>query len=272
MKNEKLSFIWDDDDDEVIETHDSLKSSEQQTPLINEEIEYYSDEPEEDEESPKRPLNIRLILVIAILFLISVYFIPIFEVEKIQTNETSFITRENLIKNLGVKEGERYSLSKMNKLKNNLDTESVSASKSHYEIKDKTLVVEVNEIKPLAQDKKGQLYYEQEKKVKTTTEMAYDVPLLSAFSEEDTKVIIDELKQLDYNIIKEMAIITSANDKKRPELVYIQMKDGNYIEIGINQIFDKMQYYMQMKKIIREKNDGKPGIIHLNIGDYYEPF
>ncbi len=272
MKNEKLSFIWDDDEEEVIEKDNSPKSVEQQIPLLHEEIEYYSDEPEEDEKLPKRSINIRLILVIAILVLISVYFIPIFEVEKIKTNETSFITKENLIKNLGVKEGERYSLAKMNKLKNNLDAESVSASKSHYEIKNKTLVIEVNEIKPLAQDKKGQLYYEQEKKIKTTTEMAYDVPLLSDFSEEDTKAIIEELKGLDYNIIKEMAIITSANDKDRSELVYIQMKDGNYIEIGINQIFEKMQYYMQMKKIIREKNNGKPGIIHLNIGDYYEPF
>ncbi len=271
MKNDKLSFVWDDEENKD-EKPQYQSSNYVQDKDIEEEIEYYSDEFDEEEEiQTGSSMRLRIILLIAIILMISMYFIPIFKVEHVQTNETSFITKDKLMKTLEVQEGERYSLYKMNKLKNNLDSESVSASNSHYEFKDKTLVVEVNEIKPLAQDDKGQLYYEQKGKIKKTTEMSYYVPKITGFNEKASEEIINELKKLDYNIIKEMTIITSANDKERPELVYIQMKDGNYVEIGINQIYDKMQYYMQMEEIIQKKRGDENGILHLNIGDYYEP-
>ncbi len=269
MNNENLSFIWDDEEEEN-KNAEPITTKYVVSEVEEEEIEYYSDEPEE-EIQPKSSKLLRVILIIAILIAVSLYFIPIFKVENVRSNETSFITKEKLLKSLDVKEGERYSLYKMNKLKNNLDSESVSASRSHYEFKTKSLVVEVNEIKPLAQNNAGELYYEQEGKIKVTRDMSYYVPILNGFNENEEQEIIDELKKLDYNIIKEMTIIVSAEIEERPDLVYIQMKDGNYVEIGINQINDKMKYYMQIQKIIREKRKNKPGILHLNIGDYYEP-
>jgi cell division septal protein FtsQ len=51
----------------------------------------------------------------------------------------------------------------------------------------------------------------------------------------------------------------------------MEMKDGNFVQINISQISDKMPYYLQMQEIIEVKKDGKDGVIYLDIGDYYEP-
>lgn len=232
-----------------------------------EEIEYYSDIPS----NSHRIKRSRLLMIIILLLMICLYFVPVFKVETVAMNETSFVTKEQMLKSLEIEEGSRYSLYKMNTLKHNLDEESVTASSSKYSIVQSTLTVNVDEIKPLAKNAANDLYYEQNDEIYTSSEVNYYVPTIEGISVEQESSIVEELKQLDYNIIKEMSLITSANNQDRENLLYIQMKDGNYIEIGINQIALKMQYYMQIKEVIDEEANGEPGILHLNIGDYYEP-
>ncbi len=231
------------------------------------EIEYYSDIPQKKNKVNRK----RLVLLLLLLILVALYFTPVYKVENVKMNETSFVTKEQMLKSLEITEGERYSLYKMNSLKHNLDEESVTASSSKYNIPQKTLTVQVDEIKPLAKNEDNELYYEQNSEVNIATEINYYVPTIEDVNQDQELEIIDQLKELDYNIIKEMSLITSANNEDRSNLVYIQMKDGNYVEIGINQIALKMQYYMQMKAIIDQEADGEVGILHLNIGDYYEP-
>ncbi len=294
----KKSFIWDDVLDETPdfsvapsetkkETEPEIvdefgyqftEESSQKTEDIKEqieideiddeqEVEYYSDIP-----TKSRQINrTRILLVLVLILLIFMYFVPAFKVGKVVMNETSFVTKEQMLKSLQIQEGQRYSLYKMNSLKHNLDEESVTASSSKYNIPQKTLTVKVDEIKPLAKNAENELYYEQSNEVYTTSEVNYYVPTIEGVTSDQESDIIAELKNLDYNIIKEMSLITSANNADRSNLVYIQMKDGNYVEIGINQIALKMQYYMQIQEIIGQEADGKPGILHLNIGDYYEP-
>ncbi len=294
----KKSFIWDDvlDDTPDFSTAPTKTNHKSETDVIDEfkyrkstdsiqrvderkeeieideiddeqEVEYYSDIPTKS----RRVNRTRVLLVLVLLFLIVMYFLPVFQVGKVVMNETSFITKEQMLKSLEITEGERYSLYKMNSLKHNLDEESVTASSSKYNIPKQTLTVQVDEIKPLAKNSTNELYYEQNNEVFTTSEVNYYVPTVEGVTSEQESDIIAELKDLDYNIIKEMSLITSANDADRSNLVYIQMKDGNYVEIGINQIAMKMQYYMQIKQIVDQEADGKSGILHLNIGDYYEP-
>ncbi len=232
-----------------------------------EEIEYYSDIPTKS----KRVNRSRLTLIMIIFLLVLLYFIPVYRVDSVEMNETSFITKDQMLKSLNIEEGQRYSLYKMNSLKHNLDEESVTASSSKYSIAKKTLTVNVDEIKPLAKNAENTLYYQQNDEIYKVSKVNYYVPTIENVSSEQEKEIIDQLAKLDYNIIKEMSIITSAQNEDRSNLVYIQMKDGNYVEIGINQIAEKMQYYMQIQAVIDKENGGKPGILHLNIGDYYEP-
>lgn len=285
----KKSFIWDDVlEDESLEKEipeeeikddfqqfnkygaDKPKAKVASTEIEednDEDIEYYSDIPTKTKIFSRN----RLLLSILLLILLCMYFVPVFKVSKVTMNETSFITKKQMLKSLEITEGNRYSLYKMNTLKHNLDEESVTASQSKYNIPQRTLTVNVDEITPLAKNSDNELYYEQNGSVLTSTEVNYYVPTIEGLSDEQEKSILNELKELDYNIIKEMSLITSAQDDKRKNLVYIEMKDGNYIEIGINQIATKMQYYMQMQKVIDQKAKGKKGILHLNIGDYYEP-
>ncbi len=293
MKDKKKSFIWDDivddipainsqtketsekiipveknkEDDLLIKTSDDRLNDDLFNVANDEEPEYYL----EDEQKKKRINFFRVAIVLIILAIISSYFLPIFKVEKVKMNEASFITKNQLLKSLEVTEGNRYSLYKMSKLKKKIDTGSVTATSSKYNIKDQTLSVKLKEVKPLAENAKGELYYVQDGNIKKTTELSYYVPRVEGFDEKTEAKIIKELKGIDYNIIKEMSVIASANEANDGDLVYIQMKDGNYVKITINQISEKMQYYMQIQKIIKEKKDGKPGIIHLDIGDYYEP-
>lgn len=304
MKDKKKSFIWDDISEqtsenssqkeetskeepvkepvsdenltslkskyeELFETKDDEANNENlfDQPKDEDEPEYYL----EDEQKRKKVTIFRLVIIGIILAVIACYFLPVFKVEKVKMNETSFITKNQLMKSLGVSEGSRYSLYKMSKLEKNVDTDSATATSSNYSIKNQTLSVKINEVKPLAENSNGELYYVQDGSIKKTTELSYYVPRVEGFDEKTETKIIKELKGLDYNIIKEMSVIASANVKGRDDLVYIQMKDGNYVQITINQISEKMKYYMQIQEIIKEKKDGKPGIIHLDVGDYYEP-
>ncbi len=284
MKDKKKSFIWDDIVEDVPEINSQKEETSKETepdekPIElkdkateeqieeDEELEYYS----ENVQKRKKITIFRLVIVGIILAIIAFYFLPVFKIKKVNMNEASFITKNQLMKSLGVSEGSHYSLYKMSKLKKNVDTESVTATSSTYSIKDQTLSVNIKEVKPLAENADGELYYVQDGNIKKTTKLSYYVPRVEGFDEDTEAKIIKELKGLDYNIIKEMSVIASANEKDQDDLVYIQMKDGNYVKITISQISEKMKYYMQIQEIIKEKKDGKPGIIHLDIGDYYEP-
>lgn len=256
--NKQKKFVWDENAPEFDE----------QIEVINEEIE---PEPSDYIAPRKKGITIRRVLIVLLVLMISMFFMPLFPVDEVSINETSFITKKELLTKINIKEGERYSLFTMSKLRHELASDTVSAKSSSYSFKRKTLSVKLNEIKPLCVNEDGLMYYSYKDEIDSAKDLDYDVPKVSGFNDKQEDRLVRQLSKLNYNIIKEISVIEYAEDKTRSDLVYMQMKDGNYVDININQIGEKMQYYLQMQKIIDEKKKGQDGVIHLSIGDYYEP-
>ena len=90
--------------------------------------------------------------------------------------------------------------------------------------------------------------------------------IINDFEKEDE--IIELIGSLKYEIIKEMVLIHNTGEN---DLLFIEMKDGNYVKIYMSQFEQKMPYYLQIKQIIKSQSKKSKGILHLDRGDYYEP-
>lgn len=213
-----------------------------------------------------------VVLVLALIAYIVYYFAaPINQIDAINVNQTTFVAQEKIVKMTGLTLGEKYSLVELYLMEDNITDPSFETVSAVYDPATNAYNIAITELKPLAINNDGLYYYSDNGVVKSTSEMAYDAPKLIGFTPELEVKVVDQLNQLEYNIIKEIAAIELNATKISDELLLMTMTDGNYIEININQIAEKMPFYLQMQAIINSENKGKDGILHLNIGDYYEP-
>lgn len=212
------------------------------------------------------------LIIVLILTFISIFFLPLYKVDKVVMNQTYFVTQEQVEESIGVTSGGNYGFRDLHNenISGKID-DLVSDITTNYDQKTKTLYVEVEEIKPLASAPDGNFYYLNGGEIKTTKSFYYTVPKLIGFDKEMQQKLVEAISKLDYKIIKEIAAIEYVPDETIPDLVAMQMMDGNIVYITISEIPYKMPYYLQMSQIIDEKAVKKPGVIHLERGNYYEP-
>lgn len=214
----------------------------------------------------------RALALVILLTFISLFFLPLYSIDKVVINQTYFVTSQQIEESIGITAGKNYGFRDLHNenISGEID-ELVSDITTDYDQKTKTLNVVVTEIKPLASAVDGTFYYLDGEEVKTTKSFYYTVPKLIGFEKEMQEKLVNALAKLDYKIIKEIAAIEYVADETIPDLVAMQMMDGNVVYITISEIPHKMPYYLQMSQIIDEKAVDKPGIIHLERGNYYEP-
>ncbi len=270
---EDNSFVWDEDD--FVEEVEDIQSQEDDDDEILD-YDMFNKVPEHDDEDDefvyKRQINFKPYLLIAIIIVVIIGYqtMNVFTLTEFDTNELIFIEQSSLLKISGLEEGKSYSRNDLHKASKALKDSQIGEVNTSYDLKDGLFYVDIEEIKPLAMQD-GTLYYSDGGEILSTKEESYVVPVLFDFDEDSTNDILKALNGLEYSIIKEIAAIKELQEFDGNSLVLLQMNDGNYVQIYINQITQKMQYYLQMHSIIDEKNGGKPGLIHLDIGDYYEP-
>ena len=271
MKRDK--FIWDetkevDIDNENSENEDYGDFS--QFNQIQEEQETIEKTSKRYKVRDKKSRNIVVISIVTIIALL--IFLPINRIDKININEISFVTRKEIIDQIEVSEGKYYSIFQLIFIEKKIEDEFIYESVSEFSLKDHSITLKVKEYKPIAIDDEGTFYYSNDSEVLSTQDTSYRAPILIGFDETSTNLIVEQLSSLEYNVLKEIAGIQPNFNEINNQLILISMEDGNYIEININQINTKLPYYLQMQAIINSEKGGKNGIIHLNIGDYYEPF
>lgn len=140
-----------------------------------------------------------------------------------------------------------------------------------YNLKKMEVNVEIEERKPLAKDGENNIYFLEGRKVKKEKDIQLYAPVISGFDNDTLKELLINLNDLDYNILLQIDTIEYVGTKESPQLLKMGMSGDYIVYINLDQIKTKLKYYNQIKQIIDEKGKGKPGIIHLNIGDYYEP-
>ncbi len=275
MSNE--SFVWDDIPNDDEKEQKSLYNMFNEIPEDDEESEKNIDKHKVDK---KKTSDFKmskkgkvLIAIVTIIIMIMLYLlIPYNKINDINVNKLYFSTKEDVIDVSGLELKKYYNKIDLRNIKIKLKDSNLGIVKSKYNYKKKLLDVNIQEVKPLAMGDDGKMYYYEKNKISSTKEKSYDVPKMVDLDKKQQKKLLISLSKLNYDIIKEITAITIIKDIDNRDLVLFQMKNGNYIEIYMSQIAEKMPYYLQMQQIIDKKTNGKPGVIHLDLGDYYEPF
>lgn len=147
----------------------------------------------------------------------------------------------------------------------------IKNSEVKYNLKKMEVNVKLEERKPLAKDSENNIYFLDGRKVKKEKDIQLYAPVISGFDDDTLKDLLINLNELDYSILLQIDTIEYVGTKDSPQLLKMGMSGDNTVYINLDQIKTKLKYYNQIKQIIDEKGKGKSGIIHLNIGDYYEP-
>ncbi|GED18580.1 cell division protein FtsQ/DivIB [Kurthia gibsonii] len=99
---------------------------------------------------------------------------------------------------------------------------------------------------------------------------SYELPIfLNLHDEKQRKELAKQLMQLSPDLLQMISQIEPAPTKSNPELLKMYMNDGFEVRIDIPKIASKMKYY---PSIIAQLNQNKKGVIHLEIGGYYNSF
>ncbi|AMB99662.1 hypothetical protein AWM75_06560 [Aerococcus urinaehominis] len=92
-------------------------------------------------------------------------------------------------------------------------------------------------------------------------------PILQGFKEADRQALQKELAKLGPDILSQIALIAAGD---RPNLLYLQMTDGQVVVAHISSLADRLIYYPSVAKSLAE--DGlAPGLVDMQIGINYEP-
>lgn len=165
----------------------------------------------------------------------------------------------------------------------NIDTEEVQQSiQEHLQIKKAIvekkfpnhIVLVVNEYESIAylEDKGGYRPILENGQVlkERTVNITADAPVLINWEkEEDIKEMISELKKLSPSIFNSISEIHHTPDKTDPWLVHLYMNDGYEVMASVRTFSKKMNSY---SKIVSQLDENSKGIIHFEVGTYFESF
>lgn len=222
------------------------------------------------EKTRRKNLKITTI-VFLVTFLILFLFTPIYPIKNQKMSTLNYLTKDDL--SIAHPLEHNFSLYQFFRFEGEVSqsNEYIESSKVRYSLKDQVVRVRINEYKPLAKDHENNVFFYVDDTVVKRDDISVYAPVVNGFSEKTLKNLLENLNKLDYSVIQEIDTVTYAGTDIDPDLLNLGMDGGHTIIIEVSQIPSKLPYYNQMKQIIDEKADGKPGIIHLNIGDYYEP-
>ncbi len=210
---------------------------------------------------------ISLLVSFGVLFL----FMPIYPVKDIKINNTNYLRLSDIKINDPL--GNYFSLFEYIRYGQEvaIGSEFIKQSNVKYSLKEMSISVNVKEYIPLAKDNENNVYFYEDKQVIKKENIDLYAPIVTGFDQSTIEILLSNLKKLTYDELMLIDTIEYAGDEDNPDLVKMGMVGAQTIYINMEQIGYKIPYYNQMRQIIDEKADGNPGIIHLEMGDYYEP-
>lgn len=215
----------------------------------------------------RRIFQITILITMTILFL----FAPIYPNQKISMNKRYYLNEVDIAVDhpLGAYFSPYQFFRYESEIKNS--SEYIKKAKVQYNLREMKIVVNITEYKPLVKDVENNIYFYEDNEVVKKSDLDLYAPIITGFDQKQLEALLENLQTLDYDVITQIDTIEYIGTEDDPDLLKMGMIGDNTIYIDIEQIGRKLPYYNQIKQIIDEKADGKPGIIHLNVGDYYEP-
>ncbi|WOO86622.1 hypothetical protein RZE82_05775 [Mollicutes bacterium LVI A0039] len=216
--------------------------------------------------------NRRLMQIIAAVTLaVLLFFAPIYPNKELNVNDLKYLQMADI--NVTDELGNYFSpfefIRYYTQVKNG--NEYIDTVDMTYDMKNMTVNLVIDEYNPLAKDVENKVYFYENDEVIVRDNLNIYAPILVGFDQNNLEKVLASMQSLDYSIIVQIDTIAYAGTEENPELLKLGMVDGNTVYINMEQIHKKMPYYNQINQIIDDKATSKPGIIHLDLGDYYEP-
>lgn len=214
-----------------------------------------------------RVFQITLIVTLALLLI----FAPIYSNQNFKVKELDYLTMDDI--QIDHPLGDYFSPYQYLRYKRELETGSpfIKSVKLKYNMKKMQVVVDITEYKPLAKDVENNVFFYEDDEVVKESDLNLYAPVISGFNQKNLAKLLKNMQTLDYDVIMQIDTIEYVGTEDDPDLLKLGMDGDHTVFIDMEQMKNKLPYYNQIKQIIDDKADGKPGIIHLELGDYYEP-
>lgn len=267
MKSKKSkNYIWD----EEFTTEELVKET-----ITFEEIELKNKLLEQQEKlmaRRKKKYNRYSTITAVVVFILLVVFVPVIRLKEIKVSEMNYLTPDEIY-NVADYQKKYYSLFEIVKFNSQLkrSNEYIDEIGISIDFKQQVLNVNVVEDQVLAVDGKGKFYFKDGEEILTRENAQLNAPLMMGFNEEKQQQLLNQLAKLEYSVVMSIETITYAPSEENANYLELKMNDGVSVGISIDQISEKMPYYLQMSAIIEQKAANKDGKLHLDLGDYYEP-
>ncbi len=214
-----------------------------------------------------RVFQIALIITVAVLLL----FAPIYPNHNFKVKDLDYLLMDDI--QIDHPLGEYFSPFQYMRYKGEVENGSpfIKSVKMKYNMKEMQVVVDITEYKPLVKDVENNVFFYEDNKVVKESNLNLYAPVISGFNQKNLEKLLKNIQPLDYDVIMQIDTIEYVGTDDDPDLLKLGMDGDHTVYIDMAQMKNKLPYYNQIKQIIDEKADGKPGIIHLELGDYYEP-
>ncbi|MFC7061295.1 cell division protein FtsQ/DivIB [Halobacillus seohaensis] len=225
----------------------------------------------------KKKANRRLVVYLSILFILIAVVVylqsPLSNVSQVQVAGDRFVDVEE------IKE-----LSEITTTTNiwQVDSEEIETMVSeHAQVMDvnvkrdlpSTIVIEIDEAERIGyiqSDGQFQPILENGKKLETSTDLPNgDAPVLKEFNASYLEEMSKQLKDVPESIARLISEVHYTPTEDNPYLITLYMNDGYEVQASIRTFSEKIPAYPSIASQIEE---GERGIIHIDVGAYFESF
>lgn len=215
----------------------------------------------------KRIFQITTAATVALLLI----FAPIFPIQETTTKELDYLRSEDISVSdpLGNYFSPYQFIRYLLQLKSG--SEYIEDASLYYNLREMKLNIDISEYRPLVKDIENNVYFYEDGETVKRSDLDIYVPIISGFDQKNLDKLLKSMASLEYDIIIQIDTIEYVGTEEDPQLLKLGMSGDHTVFINMEQMKAKLPYYNQIKQIIDEKSKGKPGTIHLDLGDYYEP-
>ena len=230
-------------------------------------------------EERRRKANRRLILYLSIFFLLILLVIyfqsPFSRVGKIIVQGNHYVTESEIIAAANLSTDTSF----WNLKKKDLERELVNAipqlsSATIAKHIPNTISIQVTEYPRIAYLKEGDRFFPvlangEVIDVLSSDQVPVNAPIFVGWKKENLEEMARELMKLPQSIIQRISEIHFSSSEEDSSTLTLYMNDGFEVRTTIRNFAEKMQAY---PSIVREIGTEKKGIIHLDVGAYFEEY
>ena len=210
--------------------------------------------------------NICILLGILLILIGTIYYALTMPIKNIYIKGNEFISDDEIIELASLYEYPSFLLTKKSKLEANIKKnnyiESVTISKKLGNI----IEIKIKEYKPIATNLNNEIILENGQKLENIYNLT-DVPILinEISNEEIYNNFANKFGKITTNILRQISQIEYSPVEVDEDRFLLYMNDGNLVYITLTKI-EKLNKYNKIK----DKLEGKIGIIYLDSGNYVE--